>query len=257
MVPASITVLSLIGIGVLGTAPDPNGSEPSPVATSPAPPAPNHQNEDLSSSTPAPRPSETLGEPLSQPAASREDLDGLRVVERSSTDTSYSRSAFGGSWVDTDRNGCNQRDDVLLRDAVPGSVRVQQQGSCGHDVIAGEWIDPYNGKRIALENLKDTRQAQAIQIDHIVPLKEAWLSGAREWPEAKRVAFANDLQELAAVDGPTNASKGDGDPAAWRPRKQYQCAYANRWVGTKRKWDLAADPSEITALQQMLRYCQS
>lgn len=132
---------------------------------------------------------------------------------------------------------------------------MQRQGACPHDVIAGEWIDPYNGRRIVLDDLKDTRQAQAIQIDHIVPLKEAWISGARDWSQARRIGFANDLKELTAVDGPTNASKSDGDPAAWRPKKQYQCAYANRWIETKSSWNLTADPSEVTALEQMLAYC--
>jgi hypothetical protein len=103
---------------------------------------------------------------------------------------------------------------------------VQQQGSCDHDVLAGTWHDPYTGRTLTFIDLKDLRQAEAIQIDHVVPLAEAWVSGARHWSRAGREAFANDLGELLAVDGPTNMSKGDGDPASWRPRQGYQCAYA-------------------------------
>ena len=133
------------------------------------------------------------------------------------------RDAFGTSWADTDHNGCNQRDDVLLRDSVPGTTTVAQQGSCDHDVLAGTWHDPYTGSTLRFTDLKDLSQAEAIQIDHVVPLAEAWVSGAAGWNDDRREAFANDLHELLAVDGPTNLSKGDGDPAAWRPRKGYQC----------------------------------
>ena len=167
----------------------------------------------------------------------------------------YSRSAFGRSWVDTDGNGCNQRDDVLFRDAVPGTVRVGVQGRCDHDVLAGRWIDPYTGRDLHFDDLKDRAQAQAIQIDHVVPLAEAWVSGASEWTDQRRRAFANALPELLAVDGPANASKGDGDPAAWRPRKAYQCDYAIRWIGVKSAWHLAVDDSERRALTEMLGYC--
>lgn len=181
-------------------------------------------------------------------------LAELRVADRLQPDT-YDRDAFGSAWSDTDGNGCNQRDDVLLRDAVPGTTTVADQGGCAHDVLAGTWIDPYTGKTLVFDDLKDLSQAQAIQIDHVVPLAEAWASGADTWSDNKRREFANDLAVLLAVDGPTNASKSDGDPAAWRPRKAYQCVYARRWIRTKHRYDLAVDASEATALRGMLGYC--
>ena len=182
-------------------------------------------------------------------------LVDLPVEPRARPRTPYSRSAFGQSWVDTDGNGCNQRDDVLLRDAVPGTVRLARQGGCDHDVIAGDWVDPYTGKALSFDDLKDPAQAQGIQIDHVVPLSEAWSSGADSWRFDRRLAFANDLSELLAVDGPTNARKSDGDPAAWRPPKRGQCTYAIRWIEIKHGWDLAVDVSEVRALEQMLGYC--
>lgn len=167
----------------------------------------------------------------------------------------YSREAFGEAWADVDGNGCNQRDDVLLRDAVPGSVQVRRQGDCDHDVMAGSWVDPYTGATVTFDDLKDPAQAQAIQIDHVVPLAEAWRSGASEWNPARRERFANDPTGLVAADGESNASKGSSDPAAWLPRKRYQCLYARRWVGVKARWDLAVDDSEVRALGQMLDRC--
>jgi hypothetical protein len=167
----------------------------------------------------------------------------------------YDRDAFGTAWLDIDGNGCNQRDDVLLRDAVPGTARYAQQGRCDHDVLAGSWLDPYTGRRLTFTDLKDPQQAEAIQIDHLVPLAEAWASGADGWDTRRREQFANDLAELLAVDGPTNAAKSDDDPAAWRPRKQFQCTYAVRWVATKSAWHLDADRSERRALKEMLGTC--
>lgn len=184
----------------------------------------------------------------------RAQLQALTIAPRVRRDD-YDRDAFGSSWVDVDSNGCNQRDDVLQRDALPGSLTLAQQGSCDHDVLAGTWVDPYTGTQIVLDDMKDQAQAQAVQIDHVVPLSEAWSSGAFGWQPERRVQFANDLRGLLASDGPTNASKGDDDPAAWRPRKGYQCQYAARWVGVKARWGLEIDASEKQALEEMLDYC--
>lgn len=189
------------------------------------------------------------------PAQAASVLDGLPRTDRDPSLPAYERDAFGTAWADTDGNGCNQRDDVLLRDAVPGSTTVQRQGACDHDVLAGAWVDPYTGVRFALDDLKDPAQAQTVQIDHVVALAEAWRSGASGWSESRRVAFANDLGALAATYGPTNASKSDGDPAAWRPPQAFQCGYALRWLAVKEAWDLAVDPSEATALEEMLDRC--
>jgi len=204
----------------------------------------------------APSPREGDG-PALPPSAqqARSELAALRVVSRHPGGPDYDRDAFGTSWSDTDHNGCNQRDDVLLRDAVAGTTQVGRQGACDHDVLSGTWVDPYTGKRIVLDDLKDLSQAQAVQIDHIVPLAEAWISGADAWSASRRLRFANDLDELLAVDGPTNASKSDDDPAAWRPRAAYQCTYAERWIDTKARWHLAVDTSERRALGDMLHGC--
>ncbi len=199
-----------------------------------------------------PDPEETQSPPA--PSNAGRLLAELQVTEREHPDT-YDREAFGSAWADTDGNGCNQRDDVLLRDAVPDTVTVAEQDSCDHDVLAGTWIDPYTGATLTFDDLKDPAQAQAIQIDHVVPLAEAWISGAAAWTDERRREFANDLTVLLAVDGPTNAGKGADDPAAWRPRKEFQCAYARRWIRAKHHYDLTVDASEVRALEEMLGYC--
>lgn len=196
----------------------------------------------------------TMG-PSTTGTQARAQLGGLTTADRHPDTPRYRRDAFGTPWADTDHDGCNQRDDVLLRDAEPGTVRTRRQGRCDHDVLAGTWLDPYTGRTLTFTDLKTSRQAQAIQIDHLVPLAEAWVSGASSWTAQRRQAFATDLDELLAVDGPTNMAKSDDDPAAWRPRRAFQCDYAIRWIGTKARWHLAVDASERRALVEMLDMC--
>ena len=211
--------------------------------------------ESSSRTTGAHRHRATSAPPPPRAERARAELDRLVVRARPRGTEGYRRDAFGSDWVDTDDNGCNQRDDVLLRDAVRGTTRVETQGACDHDVVAGTWHDPYTGRTLTFTDLKDLRQAEAIQIDHVVPLAEAWVSGARRWNRTRRETFANDLDELLAVDGPTNMSKGDGDPASWRPRRGYQCTYARRWIAVKTRYRLDVDGSEKSALDQMLGLC--
>ena len=160
-------------------------------------------------------PGATPGAGLPTVEESRIALRALADVERAPRRLArYRREAFGTPWRDVDGNGCNQRDDVLLRDAVPGSTRVAAQGRCQHDVLAGEWLDPYSGRTLVLDDLKDRSQAQKVQIDHVVPLAEVWRSGASTWSAERRNTYANTLDVLLAVDGPTNGAKSDQDPAA-------------------------------------------
>lgn len=188
------------------------------------------------------------------PAAARQQLARLRVA--ADLQVPYSRAGYGKAWADVDGNGCNQRDDVLLRDARLKTARTGRQGSCSHDVLAGVWGDPYTGQVIKLSDLKVQRQAQAITNDHLVPLKEAHRSGGASWPAARRAAFANDLHNLLAVGGSENSAKGDGDPATWMPQlRSARCAYVEAYIGVKTRWQLSVDPAERKALTTDLSRC--
>ncbi|MBU2076222.1 MAG: HNH endonuclease family protein [Actinobacteria bacterium] len=167
----------------------------------------------------------------------------------------YDRSAFGQDWFDSDGNGCNQRDDVLMRDAVPGTVELAVQGSCDHDVLAGTWNDPYTGAQLTFDDLKTPEQAMALQIDHVVPLAEAWRSGADAWSAGRRVAFANDLANLLAVDGEANQAKSDSGPEDWMPVDGFACEYVQAWVATKERYRLGVDKVERTALLTQFAEC--
>jgi hypothetical protein len=144
----------------------------------------------------------------------------------------YDRDDHGERWEDVDGNGCNQRDDVLLRDARPGTAIVEEQGGCPNDVVAGTWDDPYTGNVLEFDDLKDPDQAQAVTIDHVVPLAEAHRSGAAGWPADRRTAFANDLDGLVAADGATNSDKATPTRPAGAPRTRRPGA-PTPWCGSR------------------------
>jgi len=153
----------------------------------------------------------------------------------------YERSLFR-HWIDADRNGCDTRREVLIAEAIAGQ-------SVGCDVPGGAWLSFYDGVR--------TEDPATFDIDHMIPLKEAWDSGAFRWTPATRTAFANDLSypaALVAVTASSNRSKGDQDPATWEPA-QGRCRYAKSWIAVKFRWRLSVDTAEKAALQRMLQGC--
>lgn len=190
-----------------------------------------------------------------QVARSLRWLAQLRTTTGQPTST-YRRAAFGSAWTDIDHNGCNQRDDVLLRDAEPGTTTVGQQGRCDHDVLAGAWTDPYGGQRIRLDDAKDARQSQQVQIDHLVPLEDAWRSGASRWTGQRRTTYANTLSVLVAAGGSANEAKGSKSPAEWVPLRQAtRCPYAVAWIRVKHTWGLTVTDDERRSLALLLNRC--
>ncbi|MCK7626755.1 HNH endonuclease family protein [Streptomyces sp. RS10V-4] len=154
----------------------------------------------------------------------------------------YSRDKFP-HWTDQGNN-CNTREVVLKRDG----TNVQQDGSCA--AVSGTWASAYDGATWT--------KASDVDIDHVVPLSEAWKSGAAQWTTAHRQEFANDLthSQLIAVTDSVNQAKGDKDPAEWLPPKaSYHCMYARMWVGVKHTYALTADQAEKAALKKILDGC--
>jgi len=161
--------------------------------------------------------------------------------------TGYSRERFGTAWADTDSNACDTRDDILKRDLE--NVRFTS-GKCkvSYGVLEP---DPYSGKKVTYR-----RGASLVDIDHIVPLSDAWQKGAKYWDASKRIALANDPLNLIAVDSSTNRSKGDGDAATWLPpNKSYRCTYVAGQVAVKQKYQLWVTAAEKAAMEKILRTC--
>lgn len=169
-------------------------------------------------------------------------LDAL-VVQAESHSSTYVRSKFR-HWIDADGDGCDTRKEVLQRDS-SRSITCRS--------ATGKWYSPYDGKALTI--------ASGIDIDHMVPLKEAWESGAWNWTSAQRQTFANDLgyaYSLVAASASSNRSKGDKDPDDWMPsRSTFHCTYVSRWIAVKYRWHLTVDSSEKSKLRSVLASCSS
>jgi hypothetical protein len=160
---------------------------------------------------------------------------------------SYDRTADFGGW--RDQSGCEDTRAVILIRTSRTRVTFTSTADC--TVATGRWTDPWS--RVT------TTVAHALDIDHTVPLDNAWDSGAWSWTHAQRVAYANDLADtdhLVAILLSENRSKGDRGPDAWRPPNRGSwCRYALDWDHIKAKWHLSATRSEWTALVQMAATC--
>jgi hypothetical protein len=148
--------------------------------------------------------------------------------------TGYDRDQFGPAWKDVDRNGCDQRNDVLARDLVDETFRA---GTNNCIVLTGTLHDPYTGTTITFQCGQTT--SDDVQIDHVIALSNAWQTGAQQLDAGTRELFGNDPLNLLATDGPTNQAKGDGDAATWLPpNRGAWCGYVARQVAVKTKYGL-------------------
>ncbi|MFF4879377.1 HNH endonuclease family protein [Micromonospora sp. NPDC000668] len=176
-------------------------------------------------------------------ATAQSQLNSLTVAAQGST-SGYSRDLFP-HWI-TISGSCNTREQVLKRDG----TSVVVDSSCA--AASGRWYSPYDGATWTA--------ASDVDIDHVVPLAEAWRSGANSWTTSRRQSFANDLTrpQLIAVTDNVNQSKGDQDPSTWQPPlSSYRCTYSKMWITVKYNWSLKLQSSEKSALQSMLNTCSS
>jgi hypothetical protein len=174
-------------------------------------------------------------------ATAKTELATLTIAAWTHT-TTYARDLFP-TW-DTISGTCNTRETVLKRDGTD----VVVNSACA--AISGSWYSPYDGATWTASS--------DVDIDHMVPLKNAWISGAWAWTTAKRESYANDLTDpqLFAVTDNVNESKGDKSPDSWEPPlSSYYCTYARAWVRVKYVWALTVTSAEETALTSMLATC--
>jgi len=180
--------------------------------------------------------------PLTQaPGDTRQQLAQLTVAKAGSM-RGYSRERFP-HWRETGRN-CNVRDEVLRRDGT--GIKLS-----GCNVVGGSWLSLYDNRTFT--------DPQSLDVDHMVPLANAWRSGAAGWTERQREDFANDLDrpQLRAVSQTANRAKGDQDPSQWKPpNRRYWCRYAQDWIVVKLHWRLTITSTEKAALTKMLETCE-
>jgi hypothetical protein len=182
----------------------------------------------------------TGGSATAAPGDAAVQLESLRVA-RAGSMRGYERAEFG-EWRDTGAN-CNVRDSVLKRDG-------RKVKTSGCNVVAGTWISSYDGRILD--------SPTEVDIDHLVPLANAWRSGASAWSGERREDFANDLDrpQLVAVSRTANRAKGDQDPSTWKPSARDRwCGYAADWIAVKAYWKLTVTGAEKAALSDMLEEC--
>ena len=190
----------------------------------------------------APAASAALPTPVSA-ATARTYLASLTVATENRT--GYDRDLFP-HWVDADGDGCDTRDEVLIAEA-DDPVTVGD----GCSLSGGRWFSYYD--RVSWTD------PSRIDIDHLVPLAEAWDSGAGRWKTKTRQRYANDLGDhrtLVGVTDSVNQSKGDRDPAEWMPEFG-TCRYVREWVAVKHRWRLKVDRPERRALRSLSADCRN
>lgn len=223
---AAVLAVAWIGLSTIGMQSEKKSTKVAPHATFVAP-----------SPKPAPDPSPSPSHPKPKPKPIP-----TTVIRPDGPMTGYSRDKFP-HWDSNVRGDCNTREVVLERDAL--NYHVTEPGC---HVDSGMWLSTYDGVRIT--------DATALDIDHVVPLAEAWRSGASSWSTGQREAFANDLTrpQLRAVTAHSNRAKGDQDPADWLP-DHGRCKYVRDWVTIKRYYHLSMNVQEAVAIENVLAHC--
>lgn len=159
----------------------------------------------------------------------------------------YKRSLYQ-HWIDEDRDCQDTRQEVLVRDA---AAPVRFSGSRNCDVVRGEWLDPYTAATF--------REPRQLDVDHVVPLKNAHESGGWAWTKERRREYANYLvyeRHLLAVKASENRRKADKGPDRYMPPDDaYRCGYVRTWVKIKRDWDLSMTSAEKSAVDRVLSGC--
>lgn len=182
---------------------------------------------------------------VAAPETALAQLQDLAVRGRAPL-TGYDRDLF--AWrSDTDRNGCDTRNDVLRRDLTHITLRPN-----GCVVLTGDLTSPYTGETFAFTRGEHNN----IDIDHVVALGNAWQTGAQAWDDAERARFGNDPLNLLAVESEVNQRKSAGDAATWLPPyRPGRCAYVARQVAVKHRYGLWVTPSERDAIERILTAC--
>ena len=180
-------------------------------------------------------------------------LAGLTVVEIDPVVAdAYERSDFGWGWYDLDRDGQDARAEALILYCQRPDKTLEFATDDERRVVAGRWRCRFTGDIY--------RDASQLDIDHYVPLKNAWISGAHAWTDERRRHYANGLgikspkrSWLIPVAASANRAKGAKSPDEWLPpRLQYHDRYAAVWVATKHYWHMSVTAAEKFALLSLL-----
>jgi len=203
------------------------------------------------SQTPTPSPEQSLSpSPEAQPPVASPALSALAsvAIKGRAPKTGYERDLFATDWDYS--FGCDTRNKILRRDF--SEFVLRSGSSC--IIETGVLQDPYTGEAISFQRGVGT--SNAVQIDHVVSLSDAWQKGAQQLTGDQRYAFYNDPLNLLAVSGPANSQKSDSDAASWLPaNKGYRCAFVARQVAVKLSYNLWMTQAEFDTIANILSSC--
>ena len=220
--------------------PTPTGEAPTPVYT----PVTTRATPTGTPATPTPAPHPTVAPPVLQEAVTLT----IAIAPIPTGIPAYSRSQWK-HWVDADRDCQDARQEVLIGESLlPVTYKTDRECK----VEAGRWYGAFTGTYF--EDPGD------VDVDHMVPLKNAHNSGGWDWNPAMKEEYANNLGDddhLIAVQDNANQSKGARGPDEWKPRDEtYWCQYATDWAEIKERWSLTMTEPEAGAVVEMLNTCE-
>jgi len=180
------------------------------------------------------------------PEAAAQLIERLRplVAEPFSDVPDYDRDHFAG-WLDTDGDCVNTRHEILQAEAADFSMNAD-----GCAVASGQWFDPYTDR--SYTNPRD------LDVDHVVALADAWVSGAWAWADELLDGFSNDFGNLNAIAAGENRSKSARGPANYSPTAPgARCDYLVHYATVKIRWQLSITPEDFDVVADGLGDCES
>ena len=220
--------------------PTPTGEAPTPVYT----PVTTRATPTGTPATPTPAPEPTVAPPVLQEAVT----PTIAIAPIPTGIPAYSRSQWK-HWVDADGDCQDARQEALIAESLV-SVTFETDRQCR--VESGRWYGAFTGTYF--EDPGD------VDVDHMVPLKNAHNSGGWDWSPAMKEEYANNLGDddhLIAVQDNANQSKGARGPDEWMPPDEtYWCQYATDWAEIKERWSLTMTEPEAGAVVEMLNTCE-
>ncbi len=147
-------------------------------------------------------------------------------------------------WIDADLNCLNTRAEILKKRSLT-PVKLSKRGC---SIVSGTWDDYYFPEK--------QTSSKAVDIDHLVPLKNAHDSGGAYWTEEEKMLFANDEENLVVTNKKYNRQKGSQGIDTWLPvDKNYACKYIKDWMKIKKKYNLKIHSAEQNAYDILIPSC--
>jgi hypothetical protein len=190
----------------------------------------------------------SAGPPLTEKATVLGQLHELQPNVSTPT-TPFDPSQFGTDLPNVANTKCNAYNYVLQRDLI--DIVYTSRRSCG--ISSGALFDESSATWVWYINGGATN---AVGVDNIVSLADAWANGASRWPADRRSTFRNAPANLVAASTTTIASKAGRDASKWLPPTDGdRCNYVAQQIAVKLDFALTVTTAERAAMAAVLNAC--